>query len=42
MGSLVIAIPTVLAITLTSDKETPAVQEKDFPEMEESREVVKS
>ncbi|KAJ5411026.1 uncharacterized protein N7487_005385 [Penicillium crustosum] len=42
MGSLVIAIPTVLAITLTSDKETPAVHEKDFPETEESREVVKS
>lgn len=43
MGSLVIAIPTVLAITLTSDVETIAVEEKDFPEMKEPEaEVVKS
>lgn len=43
MGSLVIAIPTVLAITLTSEHEPTASDEKDYQDSKEAQsEVVKS
>lgn len=43
MGSLVVAIPTVLAITLTSDHASPTNDEKEIQELESHQtEVVKS